>query len=116
MDVALSAGMQDEEYLQIVRSSLDEAIQRSKPDLIIYDAGVDIAKEDKLGNLDISNAGIYRRDHYVLRACVKDFKIPVAGLIGGGYGGDTVEGMESLAYRHSLLHRAAIDVTKDFLP
>jgi acetoin utilization deacetylase AcuC-like enzyme len=69
--------------------------------------GVDIAHDDVLGKLNISHKGIYDRDFYVLSQCW-DMKIPVCGVIGGGYDKNPY----ALAARHSLLHRAAINVWK----
>ena len=40
------------------------------PDLVLYDAGVDIWQEDGLGKLDISWQGIEKRDHLVLKRCL----------------------------------------------
>jgi hypothetical protein len=60
-----------------------------------------------LGKLDISHKGIYDRDFYVLSQCW-NLKIPVCGVIGGGYDKNPY----ALAARHSLLHRAAINVWK----
>ena len=76
-----------------------------KPDLVLYDAGVDPHKEDLLGKLALSNTGLYRRDHYVLATCLAA-GIPVACVIGGGYSRD----IDALAQRHSLVHRAATEV------
>jgi acetoin utilization deacetylase AcuC-like enzyme len=92
-----------------VKSAFELSVTQSKPDLVLYDAGVDIAAADKLGKLKISNAGIYERDYYVLSECVRR-GIPVAAVIGGGYDADPY----AVAARHSLLHRAAIAVWKDF--
>lgn len=47
--------------------------------LVLYDAGVDIAFDDTLGYLNISHRGIYERDHYVLSECRRR-GIPVAGV------------------------------------
>ena len=32
------------------------------PDIVIYDAGVDVHENDKLGNLNITSKGILERD------------------------------------------------------
>jgi len=46
----------------------------------------------------------------VLSTCVSQ-GYPVACVIGGGYGEDLME----LVHRHSLLHRAASDVFRQYL-
>jgi acetoin utilization deacetylase AcuC-like enzyme len=73
-----------------------------RPDLVLYDAGVDVHKDDALGYLQLSDEGVAARDELVLRQCLgRD--IPVVGLIGGGYSKDR----QALARRHGILHHSA---------
>jgi acetoin utilization deacetylase AcuC-like enzyme len=102
LDVPLAAGMTDEDYLALLRSHLFPLLTRLQPDIVLYDAGVDVHQADRLGKLALTNQGIYERDRTVLQAC-KTSGYPVSCVIGGGYGED----MNALIYRHSLLHRAA---------
>ena len=37
-----------------------------RPDLVLYDAGVDPHLEDRLGKLALTDTGLYDRDHMVL--------------------------------------------------
>ena len=67
LDVGLAAGTQDEEYLQVLAATFERAVEESRPDLVLYDAGVDVAASDRLGHLDLSDRGIYLRDRYVLQ-------------------------------------------------
>jgi acetoin utilization deacetylase AcuC-like enzyme len=53
--------------------------------------------------------GIYRREMQVLTTCVAA-GYPVASVIGGGYADD----LDALIYRHSLLHRAASEVYRQY--
>jgi acetoin utilization deacetylase AcuC-like enzyme len=105
LDVELPAGTEDVAYMHAVRDAFEKSVAAHNPDLVLYDAGVDIAKEDRLGKLNITNKGIYERDFYVLSECVRR-GIPVCAVIGGGYDSNPY----ALAARHSLLHRAAIEV------
>ena len=105
-DVSVPAGATDKDYLPIVKSTFEEAIRQFSPDFVLYDAGVDISEHDKLGKLKVSDQGIYDRDYWVLSECVKR-SIPVAAVIGGGYDDD----LKSLAFRHSLLHRAVVNIS-----
>ncbi len=102
LDVPLAEGMGDEDYLAVLRSHLFPLLTRLQPDIVLYDAGVDVHQDDRLGKLALTDGGIYERDRTVLQAC-KTGGYPVACVIGGGYGED----MDALIYRHSLLHRAA---------
>ena len=105
LDVPLPVGLDDDGYLQILASHLTDLLTQVKPDLVLFDAGVDTHVSDRLGKLALTDWGIYRRERMVLSTC-KAAGYPVASVIGGGYGKD----MSALVYRHSLLHRAAQEV------
>ncbi len=108
-DVPLAEGMEDDEYLRTLAAHLPDLLSEIKPDLVLYDAGVDPHIGDRLGKLALTDAGIYRRDMQVLSTCASQ-GFPVACVIGGGY----CEDMRSLVYRHSLLHRAASNVYRQY--
>ncbi|HEY9807954.1 MAG TPA: histone deacetylase [Halomicronema sp.] len=105
LDVPLPVGMEDDEYLQTLANYLPGLLSQVKPDLVFYDAGVDVHLGDSLGKLAMTDSGLFRRDMQVLSTCIRA-GFPVASVIGGGYCND----MKSLVYRHSLLHRAASQV------
>jgi acetoin utilization deacetylase AcuC-like enzyme len=105
LDVGLPVGMEDDEYLQTLAEHLPDLLDRVRPDLVLYDAGVDPHVCDLLGKLALTDNGIFDRDLQVLNTCASQ-GYPVACVIGGGYAID----MPSLVYRHSLLHRAASKV------
>lgn len=105
LDVPLPEGLDNDGYLQILANYLPDLLTQVKPDLVLYDAGVDTHVGDRLGKLALTDEGLYRRERQVLSTC-RAGGYPVACVIGGGY----AEEMEDLVYRHSLLHRAAKDV------
>ena len=107
MDVSLRSEMKDEEYLQILNSALETIQKKMIPDIVLYDAGVDVFANDKLGNLKLSLEGIKKRDHLVLDHFRK-LDIPVATVIGGGYSKDIKE----LANRHSIIFETALNFLK----
>jgi acetoin utilization deacetylase AcuC-like enzyme len=109
LDVPLTTGMEDAAYLACLAQHLPDLLAQVKPDLVLYDAGVDTHRDDRLGKLAMTNTGIYHRDHMVLETCV-GAGYPVACVIGGGYG----DAIDELIFRHSLLHRAAVDVFEKF--
>lgn len=109
LDVPLPVGMEDDEYLQVLGNYLPDLLSEVKPDLVIYDAGVDCHVGDLLGKLALSDTGIFRREMQVLSTCLAA-GYPVACVIGGGYCND----MNGLVYRHSLLHRAAAQVFQQY--
>ena len=77
------------------------------PDIVLFDAGVDVFVDDKLGNLKVSSEGIKKRDHLVLSHFRKQ-EIPIATVIGGGYSKDDKE----LASRHSIIFETALNLLK----
>ncbi|MEM9161972.1 MAG: histone deacetylase [Cyanobacteria bacterium P01_F01_bin.4] len=105
LDVPLAAGTEDDAYLSTLQHHLPDVLSHVKPDLVLYDAGADPHKDDRLGKLAMTDTGLFQRDRYVLATCAQA-GYPVACVIGGGYGSD----MNALIYRHSLLHRAATEV------
>jgi acetoin utilization deacetylase AcuC-like enzyme len=109
-DLALAVGVGNDEYLANLQATLPTLLQQVRPDLVFYDGGVDPHCEDALGKLQLSDHGLYERDHYVLTACVAA-AIPVAAVIGGGY----QKNIDRLARRHTLLHQAATAVYQRWL-
>lgn len=102
LDINLAAGTNDDAYLVAVSDALDQALQMSQPDLVIYDAGVDVFVGDPLGLLDVSMQGIRARDALVLDR-LSEKQIPVATVIGGGYDKDE----KKLASRHAIVTEEA---------
>ncbi|MEZ9421971.1 histone deacetylase family protein [Vibrio lentus] len=84
LDVPLSRETEDEEFLRCFEQVTNMAIAHHQPDLIIYDAGVDIHQDDELGYLNISTQGIFERDCLILNLA-KSKAIPMACVVGGGY-------------------------------
>lgn len=101
-DIGLPIGMGDAAYLKVVNDSLGYLLALYQPDIVLYDAGVDVHQDDALGYLQLTDAGIAARDEAVLRHCLER-EIPVVGLIGGGYDRDRA----ALARRHGILHHSA---------
>jgi acetoin utilization deacetylase AcuC-like enzyme len=109
LDVPLPEGMEDDAYLQTLAKYLPDLLSEFQPDLVLYDAGVDPHIGDHLGKLALTDTGLYRREMQVLSTCIAA-GYPVASVIGGGYADD----LDALIYRHSLLHRAASDVYRQY--
>jgi acetoin utilization deacetylase AcuC-like enzyme len=80
LDVALPEKTTDKEYLLALTGAL-----RKLPhdwDILLYQAGVDNLKEDKLGTFDLSLEGLIERDRLVFEFAKGK---PIAMAIGGGY-------------------------------
>jgi len=83
LDIDLPDGTGDDEYLSRLQNALPRVLA-FQPDLVFYQAGVDPLKEDTLGRLSLTHAGLAARDRIVLSAC-KRSGIPVSLALGGGY-------------------------------
>ena len=82
--VPVQSGATDGEYLALLETQLPPAIISSNPNLIIFNAGTDIFKNDPLGALSISVEGIIARDEFVFKTARK-LNVPVAMVLSGGY-------------------------------
>lgn len=84
VDLHLPDGVEDEEYLEILRPAATKAFQNFRPDLLFYVAGADPYKGDQLGGLKLSIQGLMERDRLVIEGA-RSRKIPVAITLAGGY-------------------------------
>jgi len=94
-DLGLPDATGDDTYLAVLAAHLPVALDGFEPDMILYQAGVDPHGEDKLGRLALSDAGLGARDRFVMRQARRR-GIPLASVLGGGYGDDRLE----VARRH----------------
>lgn len=83
LDVALPDGVGDRDYLTALAEALP-AVWAFRPDLVLYQAGVDPLEQDRLGRMALSYDGLIARDAMVLSGA-KTRAIPVSMAIGGGY-------------------------------
>lgn len=105
LDLSLHQGMEDAEYLQILKNHLPSLIRKHQPDLIFYNAGCDAHRDDPLGKLELTSEGLFERDSYVFQTAL-EAGVPIASVLGGGYSPDHDE----IAQRHSIVVRAASEV------
>lgn len=103
LDVSVNSGVKGEEYLKRLREHLPAVLDAFHPDLVLYDAGVDVHKADILGKLSLTDQCILERDLYVVDLVTRCHGVPCACVVGGGYSTD----MEALAKRHTIIHHAA---------
>ncbi|MBY0494808.1 MAG: histone deacetylase [Cyanobacteria bacterium] len=87
LDVPLADGTADDEYLTLLRTHLDDVLNRHQPDFVFYLAGADPFEGDRLGRLTMTIEGLQRRDEIVIEACTKA-DLPVAISMSGGYASD----------------------------
>jgi len=105
LDIPLSDGIGDDEYLHLLKTALPQLIAQHKPDFIFYLAGVDVLATDKLGKMALSKAACKMRDQFVFEQCIAH-QIPVQVSMGGGYSPDIRDIVEA----HCNTFRVANDL------
>jgi histone deacetylase 11 len=71
-------------FYQELLNHLSDAIEKTKPQLIIYNAGTDIYEKDPLGNMRVTKQGIINRDAHVFNLA-QEKNIPIVMMLSGGY-------------------------------
>jgi acetoin utilization deacetylase AcuC-like enzyme len=102
LDVGLDDGTMDGAYIAALGDALRAAFALFSPDLVFFNAGVDVHMEDRLGRLALSDRGLRARDRLVL-SHVRARRLPVVGVLGGGYAADPA----IVAERHAVLFEEA---------
>ncbi|KQP11388.1 histone deacetylase [Methylobacterium sp. Leaf99] len=100
-DVGLPDGLEDAGYLAALEAHVGPLLDAVAPDLVFYNAGVDPHRDDRLGRLALTDAGLAARDRHVV-AAARSRNIPLVAVIGGGYATD----IDALAARHAGVFEA----------
>jgi acetoin utilization deacetylase AcuC-like enzyme len=92
--IALGSEVTDEVFLETLRRELPPVVERHRPGLVVYLAGVDGGVRDALGDWRLSAEGMLERDRFVVSQVRHDGQtIPLVVVLAGGYGAS--------AWRHS---------------
>lgn len=105
IDVELPKGAGDGAFLDALDSVVPGLLDRFRPDLVLYQAGVDPHEDDRLGTLSLTIDGLAARDRFVFEAC-RHAGIPVVSTMGGGYG----RNIETTVEAHCNTIRTMCDV------
>lgn len=105
MDVEVSRYAGADEYFEKLEATLPEAIEQFEPDLIFYNAGVDVHEDDRFGQMNLTTADMKRRDKTAIMLARK-FSAPTVVVYGGGY--NRINGMTA------MLHVQTITVAADY--
>jgi len=104
IDIELQDGMEDSDYLAALDFVIPQAVS-FRPDIILYQSGVDALHSDSLGHLSLTHAGLRERDRRVMLAA-RSHDIPLVITLGGGYSIP----MELTAEAHANVYRTAWEV------
>lgn len=83
-DVELADGCEDAAYLAALGPALEE-VEGHRPELVVYQSGVDTLAGDRLGRTSLSLQGLRARDRAVF-ALAERLHVPLVVTLGGGYG------------------------------
>ena len=95
LDVSLRDGVGDDEYCATLEATLAPLLDDERPELILYQAGIDPFGGDRLGRLNLTDGGLVCRERLIARLAIER-GIPLASTVGGGYGEDVM----AIARRH----------------
>lgn len=84
LDIGLKTGTDEKTYLAILRHELPRALDKFRPDFVVYVAGADVYRGDLLGGFKVTMGGIKKRDAFVFSECRRR-GIPIALTLSGGY-------------------------------
>ena len=104
LDVELADGTDDGRYLEALGPAL-EKVWEFRPELILYQSGVDGLASDRLGRLSLTHEGLAERDRMLMREAHRR-GIPLTVVIGGGYS----EPIETTVEAHAQTFRTAADI------
>ncbi len=85
--IALGTEVTDEVFLDTLKRELPPVVERHRPGLLVYVAGVDGAAGDALGDWRLSQQGMLERDRLVVSQARGDgHTTPLVVVLAGGYG------------------------------
>lgn len=102
LDIDLANDCDDVTYLSQLHATLPRLLAQFMPDMIFYQAGVDVLATDKLGKLALTRSGCQQRDAFVLQQA-RQSRIPIAVVMGGGYS----EQIDDVLQAHANTFRTA---------
>lgn len=83
--IPLPAWMGGAAYLRTIHEEVPVALEFSKPDLVVYNAGSDVLATDPLSTLKLTPGEMAERDLAVI-TMARERGIPLAMVLSGGYG------------------------------
>jgi acetoin utilization deacetylase AcuC-like enzyme len=84
LDVELAAGTADSEYLDHLKRHIPGLLEDFRPEIVFFQAGVDVLDSDRLGKLSLTKEGCRARDYWVISQA-RRLGIPLVVVMGGGY-------------------------------
>ncbi|MFC4452524.1 histone deacetylase [Deinococcus sonorensis] len=87
LDIGLPDGVSDHTYLEVLRTQALPALDRFRPDLLLYLAGADVLAGDRFGRFALTLDGVRERNRQVL-TWARERDVPLVSMAAGGYNRD----------------------------
>ena len=94
-----------------VSGFIHDAFEKSEPQIVLYQAGADMHRDDPLGGI-LNSCGMYARDRLVFRLAAER-KVPVAWNLAGGYQTDSDGSIEPVLSIHRKTYLASMEFTSE---
>jgi len=111
VDIELDVGTEDDQYISTLKVWLPYIIDVVKPQLVFFQAGVDVHHADRLGKLKLTNEGVRRRNQLIFDYLHRK-NIKCVVTMGGGYPRDlnpTSESFTTLVNCHFDVYQSCIE-------
>ena len=102
LDVPLPDACEDALYNAALDDAL-HAVRAFRPELVLYQAGVDALRGDRLGRMALTHEGLRARDALVYQAA-REIGAPLVVTLGGGYHRDIEESIAA----HTNVYRGLV--------
>lgn len=115
LDVEVPIGAGDDAYIALLADALSGLFERAAPNLVFFQAGVDVLASDRYGKLKLSRAGVRRRNEAVFDSCARH-DVPLVVTMGGGYPRDLSSGSGDafqVVQAHMDVYRGAAKLQND---
>ncbi|WP_036199597.1 histone deacetylase [Meiothermus ruber] len=103
LNVGLADATNDAAYLEALEAALEQAFTH-RPDLVFYNAGVDVLQNDRFGRLGLSLQGLAERDRMVFEK-IRQAGQPLVVVMGGGSNRDP----QTTVAGHAPTYRLALE-------
>lgn len=90
LDIGLRDRAGDKEYLRVLQEHIPKIMHDFKPGLILYVAGADPYKDDRIGGLSLTKEGLRKRDEFIFNQALH-YDVPIAVVLAGGYAYDEAD-------------------------
>jgi acetoin utilization deacetylase AcuC-like enzyme len=109
LDVEVSRWCSPDEFFDRLAKTLPRAAEQFEPDLIFYNAGVDVHEHDRFGQMKLTTADVASRDRFVLDLSRRRLATPTVVVYGGGY--NRAEGMTAKLHVQTIRVAAGYQMT-----